>query len=263
MKKITLICLLLCLGVCNTVGAATQQNIKPKALVIRPQGQQSRGAFALNDEQAREAADKKKIVTDRNLKIVADLLFDKTAIWHLPMDYKSTTILGEAVVSKAQAVSLLKRYNMALPIDVTAETIVRLYEEEATLEGVKWDVAFCQALVETGFFNFGGTVVPEQNNFCGLGTTSAYVRGAYFLTPREGVRAHIQHLLAYSTARKPRTEIIDPRYYLVYNNKIKDGFFTYWSELNGKWATGSDYAEKILNIHQQMQHTLAIMPDVE
>ena len=46
------------------------------------------------------------------------------------------------------------------------------------------DLAFSQALLETGFFAFGGTVVPEQNNFCGLGTTSATVRGAYFLRQR-------------------------------------------------------------------------------
>ena len=44
----------------------------------------------------------------------------------------------------------------------------------------------------------GGTVTPDQNNYCGLGTTSAYVKGAYFPSSQLGVRAHIQHLLAYA-----------------------------------------------------------------
>jgi len=103
-------------------------------------------------------------------------------------------------------------------------------------------------------------VVPEQNNFCGLGTTSATVRGAYFLTPRYGVRAHIQHLLAYCSPSLPKTTIIDPRYYLVYNQKKRDGFFTRWYQLNGKWATGSDYSEKILNLHKQMLGIIAVYP---
>ncbi|MDD6569616.1 MAG: glucosaminidase domain-containing protein, partial [Acidaminococcus sp.] len=126
-------------------------------------------------------------------------------------------------------------------------------------EGLRWDVVFCQALLETGFFHFGGTVVPAQNNFCGLGTTSATVQGAWFPTPRDGVRAHVQHLMAYTTDRLPQTPVIDPRYYLVYKPKLQThSFYTTWSQLNGKWATGSYYAEKILNLHEQMKQIVAI-----
>ena len=179
-------------------------------------------------------------------------------IWHLPEDYKNVTIEGHGDVSREQAVVLLRAMNPKLPIKATPEEIVNMYYQEASREGIKWDIAFCQALVETGFFRFGGTVVPEQNNFCGLGTTSASVRGAYFPTPRDGVRAHIQHLMAYCTPRTPQTNVIDPRYYLVYSGKVKTGFFTYWSQLNGRWATGSYYAEKILRVHEVMKSIIAI-----
>lgn len=236
----------------------------PKTLKFSVRGDLKLLNGSIEDEASREAANQSKVVTNPSLKIIADLLLDKSEIWHLPKNYKKNTIEGKATCSKDQAIALLERYNYELPIGVTPREIVELYKEEATMEGIKWDIAFCQALVETGFFTFGGTVVPEQNNFCGLGTTSATVRGAYFLTAREGVRAHIQHLKAYCSPELPKTEIIDPRFDLVYKpKKATNSFFKYWSELNGKWATGSDYAEKILNLHQQMEKIVAVHGEEE
>lgn len=200
-----------------------------------------------------------KAVEDPSLKIIINALTTTASLWNLPANYRQEPIAGPGEVTRDQAVTLLRRYNQDLPIKATPEQIVDLYYQEAGREGLRWDVVFCQALLETGFFHFGGTVVPEQNNFCGLGTTSATVRGAYFATPREGVRAHVQHLMAYTTDRLPQTPVIDPRYYLVYRTKLQNhSFFTHWSQLNGKWATGSYYAEKILNLHEQMKQIVAI-----
>ncbi|MEA5092799.1 hypothetical protein SDC9_36918 [bioreactor metagenome] len=176
----------------------------------------------------------------------------------LPVNYKQITIAGEGEVTKAQATAFIKIYNNKLPIAATPGQIVDYYYREAGREGIKWDMALCQALLETGFFNFGGTVVPEQNNYCGLGTTNATTRGVYFFTPLEGVRAHIQHLMAYSVLAAPKTKIIDPRYYLVHDGKKKTGFFNYWSQLNGKWATSSNYSEKIIDIHEKMKKVISV-----
>ncbi len=199
-----------------------------------------------------------RVITDPSLKIIINRLTTTAKLWELPENYREVTIAGPAEASRDQAVVLLRRYNPKLPIKATPEEIVDLYYQEAGREGLRWDIVFCQALLETGFFRFGGTVVPEQNNFCGLGTTSATVRGAYFSTPRDGVRAHVQHLMAYTTDRLPATPVIDPRYYLVYKGKVQNGFYTRWFQLNGKWATGSYYAEKILNLHEQMKKIIAI-----
>lgn len=207
----------------------------------------------LEDEKTRENRNAGKVITDPNLKILAPVLLVKSDIWHIPADYEKITIKGKAEASREQAVAFLKEYCPILPLDTTPEDLVNYYYVEASKEGIRWDLAFCQALLETGFFNFGGTVVPEQNNFCGLGTTSATVRGAYFLTPLIGVRAHIQHLMAYTSPEKPYNAIVDPRYKLVYSIKSKTGFASTWKELNGKWATGSDYAEKIIALHEDMK----------
>ena len=199
-----------------------------------------------------------RVITDPSLQIIINHLTTRAKIWELPDNYQEVTIAGPGEATRDQAVVLLRRYNPKLPIKATPEQIVDLYYQEASREGLRWDIVFCQALLETGFFRFGGTVVPAQNNFCGLGTTSATVQGAWFPTPRDGVRAHVQHLMAYTTDRLPATPVIDPRYYLVYKGKVQNGFNTRWSQLNGKWATGSYYAEKILNLHEQMKKIIAI-----
>ena len=212
-----------------------------------------------NPDKLLKLENQDRAVNDPSLKIIINALTTTANLWNLPANYQQEPIAGPGEVTRDQAVTLLRRYNQNLPIKATPEQIVDLYYQEAGREGLRWDVVFCQALLETGFFHFGGTVVPEQNNFCGLGTTSATERGAYFATPRDGVRAHVQHLMAYTTDRLPQTPVIDPRYYLVYKPKLQThSFYTTWSQLNGKWATGSYYAEKILNLHEQMKQIVAI-----
>lgn len=236
----------------------------PDSLVIRKglisvSGENLQLPSYYNPDKLLKLENQDRAVNDPSLKIIVSALTTTASLWNLPANYQQEPIAGPGEVTRDQAVTLLRRYNQNLPIKCSPEQIVDLYYEEAGREGLRWDVVFCQALLETGFFHFGGTVVPEQNNFCGLGTTSATERGAYFATPRDGVRAHVQHLMAYTTDRLPQTPVIDPRYYLVYKTKLQNhSFFTRWSQLNGKWATGSYYAEKILNLHEQMKQIVAI-----
>ena len=157
-----------------------------------------------------------------------------------------SSIVGTPLATQEQCVNYLLKNNPNPKISVSPEEIVAYYYEEAGREGIRPDVAFAQALKETGFFRYGGDVVPEQNNFCGLGTTGGGVKGGYFPTAQLGVRAHIQHLLAYSSTRKPLTPLVDPRYDIVrqvYGSRI----LTRWSDLNGRWAVpGHYYGQEIL-----------------
>ncbi len=165
-----------------------------------------------------------------------------------PLNYGSDSIMGNAIATQEQCVKYLLDVNPNPQISVSPEELVRYYYEEAGKEGIRPDAAFAQALKETGFFNYGGTVTPDQNNYCGLGTTSATVKGAYFSSARLGVRAHIQHLLAYSSVRPPRENVVDPRYSLVravYSTSTIDT----WQGLNGRWAVpGNNYGQEILQI---------------
>ena len=159
-----------------------------------------------------------------------------------------TSIIGTPMASQKQCVQYLLKNNPYPNIAVSPEEIVAYYYEEGEREGIRPDVAFAQALKETGFFRYGGTVTPDQNNFCGLGTTSATVKGSYFPNPQIGVRAHIQHLLAYSSTRKPTTTIVDPRYTLV-RKAYGSRTLGQWYDLNGRWAVpGNHYGQEILSM---------------
>ena len=95
-------------------------------------------------------------------------------------------------------------------------------------------------------------MTPDQNNFCGLGTTSATVKGFYFPNPQIGVRAHIQHLLAYSSTRKPTLPLVDPRYFIV-RKACGDRTLGNWQDLNGRWAVpGNYYGQEILSMFRAM-----------
>lgn len=173
-------------------------------------------------------------------------------IYILPKGYKDITIKGKAQATKKQAARLIAANNKQMGIGCSIGEIVDLYWEEAEREGIRPDLALSQALLETGYFNFGGSVEPWQHNFCGLGTIGNGVQGAAFKTPQEGVRAHIQHLMAYTSHDRPKTRLIDPRYDRAHNLRLEKGLITKWSGLNWTWAMGGEYAEKIINTHQLM-----------
>lgn len=162
------------------------------------------------------------------------------------------SIIGTPLASQQQCVDFLLSVNPAPNITVSPQELVSYYYEEGAREGIRPDVAFAQALKETGFFRYGGTVTPDQNNYCGLGTTSSQVKGAYFGSARLGVRAQIQHLLAYASTRQPNMPVVDPRYRLV-RSSYGTRTLGRWGDLNGRWAVpGYTYGQSILSIFRAM-----------
>lgn len=178
--------------------------------------------------------------------------------WLIPFT-RETSIFGEPEVTRQQMVDYIMARNPSPSLSCSLEELVDLYYEEAGVEGIRPDLALCQAIKETGYFAYGGDVVPEQNNYCGLGTTGGGVKGAYFATPREGVRAQIQHLLAYSSPRLPFYPIVDPRYELLkeYRRDIFGKVLT-WEGLSGRWAVpGINYGRQIVNILEDVKKKTA------
>lgn len=164
------------------------------------------------------------------------------------VNYDTDSIFGEPAATEEQCVRYLLSVNPNPDISVSPRELVSYYYEEGSREGIRPDVAFAQALKETGFFRYGGTVTPDQNNYCGLGTTSATVKGAYFPSAELGVRAHIQHLLAYASTRRPVEPVVDPRFDLV-RQRYGSMTLTRWEDLNGRWAVpGTTYGQSILSM---------------
>lgn len=154
------------------------------------------------------------------------------------------TITGSSVLPADAMNQFIKRVNPQAP------ALAELYLEIGKIYGIRGDTALAQAIHETNYFKFTGTVKPEQNNYAGIGTTDANTPGASFATPREGVLAHIQHLYAYATkAKLPDGQVlVDPRF-----NLVARGSAPVWILLNGKWAVpGTTYGQQILSIYEKM-----------
>ncbi len=194
----------------------------------------------------------------KHVQIVDDYVapqhFDTQPTFPVPQTVSTSdpSIIGTPMATQQQCVKYLLRNNPNPNLPVSAEEIVAYYYEEGSREGIRPDVAFAQALKETGFFRYGGDVIPEQNNYCGLGTTGGGVKGEFFSTPQLGVRAHIQHLLAYSSTRMPTMPVVDPRYSLVrqsYGSRTLGN----WQDLNGRWAVpGRYYGQEILSMFRDI-----------
>ena len=136
----------------------------------------------------------------------------------------------------------------------TIEKFCQIYVEEAKAEGIRVEVAFMQAMVETGWLKFGGSVQISQYNFAGIGALDGGVQGATFKTVREGVRAQIQHLKAYANEKSLNNTQVDPRFHLVKRGSAK---YVEWlgqkENPNGYgWSTAEEYGYKILRLIKEL-----------
>lgn len=131
---------------------------------------------------------------------------------------EKTAIMGKAQAT-AQQMALFCRSKNSTPqlTSCSLEQLAEMFIEEGEAEGVRGDVAFAQSLHETGYFKFGGIVLPTQNNYAGIGALNGNATGqaASFPDPGTGVRAQIQHLKAYASTEALVNECVDPRFSLV------------------------------------------------
>lgn len=231
-----------------------------------------------SDERENQVAN----VTDRNQGTSADreeqsnVITSETILE--PSAYYDMSIQGESIAtaeqleafwySKADEIkSMMEAYHPEHPFVGYPEGIAELYIEIGKKYNIRGDLAFAQALKETGYFQYYGIVHYSQNNFCGLGATgventgeepqngvdpsrAVYIPGMHGLTfgsMADGVEAHIQHLYAYATTDDlpEGCELVDPRF-----KYVKRGIAPLWRDLNGRWAIpGNGYGESIIEDH--------------
>lgn len=177
---------------------------------------------------------------------------------------KYYTIMGETTTSVEQMIRYYESSGYEYPsIELgaggagTLEKFCQLYYEEANAEGVRAEVAFAQAMKETGWLQYGGIVQISQFNFAGIGALNGNLNGvcASFLDVRTGIRAQIQHLKAYASTESLVNEQVDPRFHLV-----KRGSAPYVEWLGQKenpagtgWATQSNYGYAITAMIKQLK----------
>jgi len=167
--------------------------------------------------------------------------------------------MGSSELTAAQIVAYVvyiqKTYGRVWHASVDETTMAQLFIDEGAAENVRGDLAFCQSIHETGWFEFGGYSQPGDNNFAGIG---AFGDGSHYMkmtTAQDGVRAQIQHLRNYADATSRAGNLAHPLvvrpFYdaAAYDSFVYKGAAPNWTDLNGKWAVpGTTYGQNILRI---------------
>ena len=161
-----------------------------------------------------------------------------------------TPIMGKSAASVSSMVSLYNSTGHIYPTiyaskgATTINDFCQIVFEEANAEGVKAEILFAQAMYETGWLQFGGSVKAEQCNFGGIGAVNATAGGASFGDVRSGLRAQVQHLKAYASKEPLNNPCVDPRF-----EKVKRGVAPCVEDLNGRWAVpGDGYGQRISSL---------------
>ena len=183
----------------------------------------------------------------------------KPAVPDAPSTAASVAIIGPARLDARQLVAWFNgrqpQPSGSYSASVDLATMAQHYVEEGAAENVTGDIAFAQAIVETGWFRFTGTVPASANNFAGIGAADVNPGPATFTDARTGVRAHIQHLRAYADPTATacgipplRNPCVDPRFALV----VPKGRAPTWNDLgSGNWATSPRYGVSILSLYNE------------
>jgi hypothetical protein len=161
-------------------------------------------------------------------------------------------IMGQGLTSEVQLMLFLKAHNESALNDFSE--IAKLYREEGKIEGVNYDLAFCQMCLETRFLRFSNREKSAENNFAGLGSLGGNGKLADFPDCRTGVRAHIQHLKAYGSLEPLVKEVVDPRFNLVVR-----GIAPTVSKLSGRWSADLSYRQKIMAILRRLYEAIHLL----
>lgn len=161
-------------------------------------------------------------------------------------------IMGHGNASEVSLMMFLKNNNEKALRDFP--DIHKIYRQEGVIEGVNYDIAFCQMCVETSFLRFGGDVKASQNNFAGIGSLGGNAAGASFPSARIGVRAQIQHLKAYASKEPLVQEQVDPRFRFV-----SRGSAVLVGQLSGRWAADPNYGEKVMAMVRRLYESAKLL----
>jgi hypothetical protein len=170
-------------------------------------------------------------------------------------------IMGDAWLTPAQIADWYRSTGAVprLAPGVAIDDIARLYVIEGNAEHVRGDLAFAQAVIETGSFK-----VAAGNNYSGIGVCDSCTGGYGFPTPLDGVRAQIQLLRNYADPDSRAANLANPPSPSLYGTDVAkaattyDGFFLkgkapLWNVMgNGNWATDPGYAKKVIEMFARM-----------
>ncbi|MDB1806082.1 N-acetylmuramoyl-L-alanine amidase [Eggerthella lenta] len=167
----------------------------------------------------------------------------------------SDSIMGPSLATVEQMVTLFNAQGVPYPVDkytsrgaATIKDFCQVLLDQARSEDVRAEVLFAQAMVETGWLQFGGDVDRNgkvQCNFGGLGATGNGVAGEEFPDVKTGLLAQAQHLKGYASTAPLNQSCVDTRFGLLAG---KRGSASTVDKLSGTWAADKTYGTKVMNV---------------
>jgi hypothetical protein len=163
-----------------------------------------------------------------------------------PADIRGPSILGPATLTADELSGWFATTGHVPALTVSLVNLAGLYQDTGVTVGVRADIAFAQAILETGYFGYpaGGQVTTPDNNFAGIGACDSCTSGFSFPDAQTGVAAQLQLLHEYASVQPisgPLPASAGP-----------NGCCRTWMALTGVWATASNYGYAILKLYKQM-----------
>lgn len=175
-----------------------------------------------------------------------------------PSSRPAITILGPVLLSPEQLVAWVLQNSPSPPPEIDLLFIANTFITEGKLEGVRGDIAFIQASLETGFFR-----TTTGNNFAGIGNCdSCGQRGYRFDTVALGIRAQIQLLAFYAQASITEQDLRSPPAMKLANLGVK-GCCKTWYGLTGVWATAIHYGTTIVRLYEDALALALLTPQAD
>ena len=170
-------------------------------------------------------------------------------------------IMGGARLTATQLAAWFRSTGLVAHLagGTTIDELTQLYIDEGAAEHVAGDLAFAQAILETG--SFGHAL---DNNYAGIGACDSCTSEIAFPSPRDGVRAQIQLLRSYADPDSRAALLAHPPEPALFGGSPAAAVASYdsfgykgsapvWNVMgHGKWATDPDYAIKILELYARM-----------
>lgn len=160
-------------------------------------------------------------------------------------DDGTPSILGPSVLTVAELREWWASTGRGQPsrLGISISDLIAIYVSEGETEGVRGDLAFAQAIHETGYFNNSDTAI---NNFAGIAHYDGAGSGSGFADPIIGVRAQIQLLKKYALGNDAPLANAD-----VAPNAGASA--TTWGALAGTWASDPSYWTSLSSVYESMR----------
>lgn len=277
--------------VTTTVGL-TSSSLRTQATRLRAQARQHDQAAATSAQRAQAArdADAKAradlaaadtvlaAVADQGLRLwvagpdanaLASVAYDtyKVALAAAGLPAKPVTnplltILGPAQITPAELSAWATRTAPGPPRVASWGELASLYLDEGAAAGVRGDVAFVQAVIETGWFTNQGS---SYYNFAGIGHCDSCANGFAYPDVRTGVRAQAQLLRFYADSTASIAALDRPAAISWLDEAYAKGCCVSWFGLTGKWATALHYGSTVLGLYEQaltfaLANPVAVLP---